>query len=158
MVRDRLVYGINSNKVHERFINHGANLDLHRALNIARSHETAQDQLTRMHNQAEPGHIHAVHKGKQHHRGGRPSTHSAQKPKPKPSTRVKHKKCGNCGNAYHANKDARHARERTSNACGKQNHFSSVCRSKSVHTVDSCHQKNDSDEFFIDSVNSSTKF
>ena len=130
MIRDRLVYGRNSNKVHERFINHGANLDLHRALSIARSHETAQDQLKRIYNQAEPGHIHVVHKGKQHHRGGRPTTHSAQKPKPKPPT----------------------------HACGKQNHFSSVCRSKSVHTVDSCRQENDSDEFFIDSVNSSTKF
>ena len=65
MFRDRLVYGIKSNKVRERYINHGANLDLNTALNIARSHETAQDQLKGMHSQAEPVHVKAVHKGKQ---------------------------------------------------------------------------------------------
>ena len=42
MIRDRLVYGTNSHKVRECFINRGTDLDLSTAFNIARSYEGAE--------------------------------------------------------------------------------------------------------------------
>ena len=48
MIRDRLVYGMNSHKVRERFINRGTDLDLPTVLNIARAYGSAQSQLKKM--------------------------------------------------------------------------------------------------------------
>ena len=48
MVRDRLVYGTNSQKVREKFINRGSDLSLKSAIDIARAHESAMAQLKKM--------------------------------------------------------------------------------------------------------------
>ena len=48
MVFDRLVYGTNSQKVREKFINRGSDLNLKSAIDIARAHESAMAQLKKM--------------------------------------------------------------------------------------------------------------
>ena len=48
MVCDRLVYGTNSQKVCEKFINRGSDLNLKSAIDIARAHESAMAQLKKM--------------------------------------------------------------------------------------------------------------
>ena len=48
MIRDRLVYGTNSRKVRERFINREADLNLQNAIDIACALESAQSQLKNM--------------------------------------------------------------------------------------------------------------
>lgn len=44
MVRDRIVFGVQSAKVREKLLNEGSELTLHKAMDIARSHEFAQAQ------------------------------------------------------------------------------------------------------------------
>ena len=48
MVRDRLVYGTNSQNVREKFINRDSDLNLKSAIDIARAHESAMAQLKKM--------------------------------------------------------------------------------------------------------------
>ena len=48
MLRDRIVFGTNSHKVREKLINEGEKLDLKKAIQIAQSHEYAQQQLQTM--------------------------------------------------------------------------------------------------------------
>ena len=48
IVRDRLVYGTNSQKVREKFISRGSDLNLKSAIDFARAHESAMAQLKKM--------------------------------------------------------------------------------------------------------------
>lgn len=48
MIRDRIVFAINSTKVKEKLLNYGPDLTLERAIDITRSHEVAQGKLKSM--------------------------------------------------------------------------------------------------------------
>jgi hypothetical protein len=76
MIRDRLVYGTNSNKVRGRYIDRSADLTAQLAIDIARAYESSQSQLKKM--SGENANVDAVRTKKYHASGGtrRPS-HSA---------------------------------------------------------------------------------
>ena len=60
MTRDQIVFGTNSLKVREKFISKGAKLTLDKAIEIARSHESCQAQLTAMAAETPDGSINLV--------------------------------------------------------------------------------------------------
>lgn len=66
MVKDIIVFAINSPKVKEKLLNYGPDLTLERAIDIARSYEIAQGQLKSMAEQHSTTHtqqiVHAVFK------------------------------------------------------------------------------------------------
>lgn len=60
MIRDRVVYGIQSEKIREKLINVGEELTLDKAIQIGQAYEYSQEQLERMGQQ--PVHVQAVSK------------------------------------------------------------------------------------------------
>ena len=60
MIRDRIVFGTKSLKVREKLIAKGAKLTLDKAIEIARSFESSQAQLTAMATENVDGSIHLV--------------------------------------------------------------------------------------------------
>ena len=162
MIRDRLVYGTNSHKVRERFINRGADLDLSTALNIARAYESAQSQLQKMTGLlTESTQVHMVKTNRSHRGGGkprsqnRPATSSKQGKPERWSNTSTDELCGNCGLSRHANKVDCPAQGRKCKKCHKQNHFACVCRQKTVHAVTGPWEE-PVDEIYFDSLSVDT--
>ena len=65
MIQDRIVFGTNSLKVREKLISKGAKLTLDKAIEIARSHESSEAQLTAMAVETADGSIHLVQRRNQ---------------------------------------------------------------------------------------------
>ena len=65
MIRDRIAFGTNSLKVREKLISKGAKLTLDKAMEIVRSHESSQAQLTAMAAETADGSIHLVQRRNQ---------------------------------------------------------------------------------------------
>lgn len=102
MIRDRVVFSIQSEKIREKLINVGEELTLDKAIQIAQAYEYSQEQLKLMGQQ--PVHVQAVSKSKPHvyssadKSGRRPKTQSiSSKTTRIPSTTMKTKPCGKCG-------------------------------------------------------------
>ena len=76
MVRDRIVFGVKSDKIREKLINEGSDLTLDRAIDIARTYETSRAQLKSM--TSEDPKIDAINKQKIN-RGNRPEKKFSQK-------------------------------------------------------------------------------
>ena len=53
LIRDQIVFGINSEKVREKLITEGAKLSVEKAIQICQSYEYAQQQLKQMKQQSE---------------------------------------------------------------------------------------------------------
>lgn len=51
MIRDRIVFGLHSEKIREKLINVGEELTLYKAIQIAQTFEYSQEQLKLMGNQ-----------------------------------------------------------------------------------------------------------
>ena len=172
MVRDRIVFGVTSVKIREKLINEGDNLTLDKAIQIAQSYEYAQEQLKAM---AAPTDIHYISnaaqktssmKGthtnpKQQGKSGRKQRNRGARRSDKPGQQnYADDKCGDCG-SKHTKTETCKAKGKQCNLCHKWNHFEIVCRAKkSVHEVsernyESKVQNSDSDNFFVDSVESS---
>ncbi|KAL6471840.1 hypothetical protein MHYP_G00204900 [Metynnis hypsauchen] len=162
MVRDRIVFGINSPRIREKLLCYGSGLTLENAIDIARSHELSQQQLKTMvfltANQASQS-VHAVNRWTNkaaHTRHGRKVAGGADD-----DGAVRSKECGACGQAHSRTEDCP-AKGRQCNKCKKFNHFAKVCRartqqkqttfkSKKVHTVSDCTEESPP-ELFIDSI------
>ncbi|KAL6462444.1 hypothetical protein MHYP_G00288660 [Metynnis hypsauchen] len=162
MVRDRIVFGINSPRIREKLLCYGSGLTLENAIDIARSHELSQQQLKTMvfptANQASQS-VHAVNRWTNkaaHTRHGRKVAGGADD-----DGAVRSKECGACGRAHSRTEDCP-AKGRQCNKCKKFNHFAKVCRartqqkqttfkSKKVHTVSDCTEESPP-ELFIDSI------
>ena len=171
MVRDRIVFGVTSVKIREKLINEGDKLTLDKAIQIAQSYEYAQEQLKTM---AAPTEVHYISNTTQKTSPIK-GTHTNPKPQGKSGRKQRNRgargmdkpgqqkyasdKCGNCG-YKHTKTETCKAKGKQCNFCHKWNHFEIVCRSKkSVHEVsernyDSQVQNSDSDDFFVDSVES----
>ena len=154
MIRDRLVYGTNSNKVRERYINQGADLTAQRAIDIARAYETSQAQLKKMSGEAQ---IQAVKSSRPHNKNkkhGKGDSGGASSSSDKYHSK---KKCDNCGGQAHAKRSDCPAKGSTCHACKKKNHYASVCRSKNVNEIDASeaegNESSDTD-FYIDAIHS----
>ncbi|MCG7879449.1 MAG: RNase H-like domain-containing protein, partial [Candidatus Thiodiazotropha endolucinida] len=171
MVRDRIVFGVTSVKIREKLINEGDKLTLDKAIQIAQSYEYAQEQLKTM---AAPTEVHYISNATQKTLLMQ-DARTNPKPQGKPGRKQRNRgargtdkpgqqkyagdKCGNCG-YKHTRSETCKAKGKQCNFCHKWNHFENVCRSKkSVHEVsernyDSQVQNSDSDDFFVDSVES----
>ena len=142
MIRDRIVFGTNSLKVREKLISKGAKLTLDKAIEIARSHESSQAQLTAMAAETADGSIHLVQRRNQgeepqdtQHQNHPPAYQVSPPFKPPRGTRA----CGNCGRPHNASAKCP-AHGKTCLYCKKLNHFAEVCHSKArrqrIHAIE----------------------
>lgn len=165
MVRDRIVFGINSPKIREKLLNVGSDLRLDKAIDIARSHDMAQAQLRSFASNSASPREQSVHEISRHTSKGaawktRQEWTKRKLPQfhknPQEGDKGRPKTCGYCGNKAHGERDTCPAKGKQCKACNKWNHFAKVCRSKTskVHTVNEMEQNQDpdSDAFFIDTV------
>ena len=142
MIRDRIVFGTNSLKVREKLISKGAKLTLDKAIEIARSHESSQAQLTAMAAETADRSIHLVQRRNreketqdtQHQ--NHPPSHQVSSPfKPPGGTRT----CRNCGR-HHNTSATCPAHGKTCLYCKKLNHFAEVCQSRArrqrIHAIE----------------------
>ena len=142
MIRDRIVFGTNSLKVREKLISKGAKLTLDKAVEIARSHESSQAQLTAMAAETADGSIHLVQRRNQE-KGTQDTQHqnhpSPNQPSPSYKPPKGMKTCGNCGRPHNASAKCP-TRSQTCLYCKKLNHFAEVCQSKArrqrIHTIE----------------------
>ncbi|XP_026054529.1 uncharacterized protein K02A2.6-like [Carassius auratus] len=156
MVRDRIVFATNSPKVREKLLNQSADLTLEKAIDIARSHEVAQDQLRMINSRATAAHDRAAHAVI-----SKKSTSDRQKhgATAKEADRVtdRNRPCGRCA-LLHNQRGACPAKGRRCKICNKLNHFAKVCKSKqpvthkAIHTVGNTDIL-EGDELFIDAIN-----
>lgn len=150
------VFATNSPKVREKLLNQSADLTLERAIDIARSHEAAQDQLRMINSRATAAQNHAAHavlskKTTVYRRKNKLPAKEANR------ATDKNRSCGRCAQ-QHSQRDACPAKGRRCKICNKLNHFAKVCKSKqpvthrTVHTVENTGIL-EADELFIDAIN-----
>ncbi|XP_062593874.1 uncharacterized protein LOC134255374 [Saccostrea cucullata] len=132
MVRDRLVFGVRSDKIREKLINEGSNLTLEKAIDIARTYELSQAQLKTMHEQ-DPK-IDIINRQKINHYASQAKT----KPTQGPRKHYKHQKsftsCTRCGKSEHERGETCPAIGRLCKKCNKRDHYECVCRSRVSYT------------------------
>ena len=141
MIRDPKVFGMNSIKAREKLISKGSKLTLDKAIEIVRSHESSQTQLTAMAAETADGSIHLVQRRNQEKETQdtqhqyHPPPYQASPPF-KPPRRVR--SCGNCGHPHKASAKCP-ARGQTCHYCKKLNHFAEACQSRArrqrIHTI-----------------------
>ncbi|KAL9956099.1 hypothetical protein ACROYT_G037526 [Oculina patagonica] len=123
MIRDRIVFGTNSLKVREKLISKGAKLTLDKAIEIARSFESSQAQLTAMAPDNVDGSIHLVQK-RDKEKGAQDTQHQKypvpNQPFSKPPKKTK--PCRNCGRSHDASARCP-PRGQTCLYCKKLGHF-----------------------------------
>lgn len=138
MIRDRIVFGVNSNKVREKLINQGSELTLEKAIDILRLHEIAQKQLKMM-SEEDPtvttkSEVNAVHSLRMTARPREAvkkyNTEKYSRPNQKSQSSSSRGKCGRCGRAVHSRGERCPAIGKQCNRCSKMNHFECVCRTK----------------------------
>lgn len=148
MVRDRIVFGVRSNKIREKLICVGSELTYQKTMDIAKSYEITKQQTSKM-NISDTS-VHAVKSTKPKNVGPKPKTerHSEMK-----------EECSRCGR-YHSAKDKCPAIGQICKSCGKKDHYAKKCRSKlrkphrqraRVHqvNVDNDSEDSDSDAFYV---------
>lgn len=114
MVRDRIVFATNSPHVREKLLGQGAVLTLEKAIDIARSHELAKQQLKIMGSARDHDTVHAVSRKPFR----RQKTHNAAKPREHDTQRT----CSYCA-GQHSYKDVCPAKGKQCVKCKKFNHF-----------------------------------
>ena len=140
MVRDKLIIGLNDDKLRERLLR-SDKLTLEKAVEICRATE-----ISRIQAQAMGGSSTTVHVVKR----------KAEKKTEAPiQERKERKPCGFCG-TYHRPRNCP-AWGKTCPACGRNNHFASVCRNKrQVNSIDVSEDDNQEirgfDDFFIGAI------
>ena len=154
MIRDRIVFGINSSKIRQKLINVGKDLTLDKTIQIAQEYEYSQEQLKTM-SSSEVNYVKHKHShksgsstsdrsapqstsGRSAPRGtsghSAPNNSSGRSAPPTSSSsrstqqRDKNKTglCGNCGGQHQPGSCP--AKGRKCNKCMKYNHFARVCR------------------------------
>ncbi|XP_038063010.1 uncharacterized protein K02A2.6-like [Patiria miniata] len=142
-LRDRLICGLRSEYVQKHLLTKDS-LTFQKALDVAKTLETATKDLREIKGAHNTAAVHAMHpKPRQkmpHNRSTKPNTHQAR--------------CPNCG--YDPSHATCPARGQKCKSCHKTGHFSRVCRSKPKHTraVMAPTSSDDETEFFVGSVSS----
>ena len=126
MIRDRIVFGTNSQKVRELLFSEGSELTLDKAVAIARNYELAKDQLKSMNKDDE--NIHAIRRRRQ------PA--KIQYPRGPQLQDNKEQRCQSRGGQMHRNRDLCPAKGKTCYKCKKINHFARMCRSSRVDYIE----------------------
>ena len=125
MIRDRIVFGTNSPKVREKLISKGSALTLNKAVELARSFEASQAQLSVMAGNSTNNSEETVHLVQKQNTGKGPQGTQPSNSQSPRGTRL----CGNCGRSHNPLSNCP-ARGQTCLYCKKPNHFAEVCRSK----------------------------
>ena len=125
MIRYRIVFGTNSPKVREKLISKGSALTLDKAVELARSFEASQAQLSAMAGSSTNNSEETVHLVQKQNTGKGPQGTQTSNSQPPRGTRL----CGNCGRSHNSLSNCP-ARGQTCLYCKKPNHFAEVCRSK----------------------------
>ncbi len=152
MIRDRIVFGIKSQKVRERLITEGDKLTLDKATQICQSIEYAQEQLRTMNQPTSSGANTDVNAVRTRMPPQQPRRYPAS-PAPTGDRQARNKpptwkpngspRCRNCGQTH--DKYQCPARGQQCHYCQKWNHFAKMCLSKSknvndVQAMDNCDQ------------------
>ena len=146
MIRDRIVLGVRSQRVRERLLRED-DLDLGKAIKICQAAEVTERQIETLSQKFSDGEANVHYNRGRHNPKHKPvQTHSKQKPK------SNFTKC-NCCDTAHAPR-ACPAFNKSCNACGKQGHFSRVCRSKPKVRYVSRDEVSDPAELFVGMVKS----
>jgi hypothetical protein len=150
LIRDRLVYGTNSERIKERLLRGEEELTLVKALKICREDEQSNKQLKAMNGENE---VHTIKKQTAWKAGkDQNKTDGKRKNFAKRDDKQQEFKCQNCG-TFHASKQCP-AYGKTCFNCGKNNHFSKVCRAKrKVGFVEQDKSKEHLEPLFIGAVN-----
>jgi len=125
MIRDRIVFGTNSAKVREKLISKESALTLDKAVELARSFQASQTQLSAMVGSSTNNSEETVHLVQKQNTGKGPQGTQPSNSQPPRGTRL----CGNCGRSHNSLSNCP-ARGQTCLYCKKANHFAEVCRSK----------------------------
>ena len=126
MVRDRIVCGTKHPKVKSKLLSEGSDLTLERAIDIARSHEINQKQLSSMNSKEDPN-INIIRKQKTLKQKSEPS-HQAARPKQEFKS-VKPKSCPRCG-YNHTTQQKCPAIGKNCKKCHRKDHFARMCLTK----------------------------
>lgn len=127
LIRDRLVVGLQDHKV-SRALQLDPDLNLQKALLVARQHETVNQQQEELHGLRDEQ-VSLV-------QGKRRAANFKKKAPSNPSGGDSSRQCGWCGKELH-NRASCPAKEAFCRKCGKKGHFEAVCRSsRNVRNVD----------------------
>ena len=125
MIRDSIVFGTNSPKLREKLISKGSALTLDKAVELARSFEASQAQLSAIAGSSTNNYEETVHLVRKQNTGKGPQGTQLSNSQPPRETRL----CGNCGRSHNSLSNCP-ARGQTCLYWKKPNHFAEVCRSK----------------------------
>ena len=125
MIRDGIVFGTNSPKVREKLISKGSALTLDKAVELARSFEASQAQLSALAGSNINNSEESVHLVQKQHTGKGPQATQLSISQPPRGTWL----CGNCGRSHNSLSNCP-ARGQTCLYCKKPHHFAEVCKSK----------------------------
>ncbi|XP_021340552.1 uncharacterized protein K02A2.6-like [Mizuhopecten yessoensis] len=156
MIRDRVIFGIDNDRLKERLLRDSADPSLNRMIEICRASKASAKQMKEI---SEPGTdtttgaaataVHAVSKRKQSF-GGKQSK-QPQKTQHKQQHATSNKwKCRNCGKSHPKNECPAFGKQ--CHKCGKNNHFKNLCRSgkksgRMNHVYDVALTEEDTDSF-----------
>ena len=150
MVRDRIVFGCQSKDLREKLIEKGSTLTLVSTLEITDAHLLSREQMKSM----SETDVHAIKRRIPQRQQKSPQISKSKQPNG--ASRI----CQKCGR-NHKTTDQCPARGKECYKCKKKNHFSSMCRSKPVHSVEDMENNTYADEgtvceenteFFVDMV------
>ena len=126
-LRDRIVFGTNSEAVREELLNVDGNLDLDKCIRICQRHEATGHYLKEL-KPSETAHAVANSKPKALSSNNSQNSHSKQdnnSQSQSSSTQIKN--CKYCGGSHNRGKCPAFGKE--CKQCGKKNHFAKVCKS-----------------------------
>ena len=116
MIRDRIVFGTNSQKIRERLISEGSELTLDKASNITRNYELAKDQLKSMTRDDERIHVIGRQRRTPPNEGRYPKRNSRLEERDEENQRSRERRelrCQNCGGDAHKRRDQCPAKGKT---------------------------------------------
>ncbi|XP_060600522.1 uncharacterized protein K02A2.6-like [Ruditapes philippinarum] len=162
MIRDRIIFGVSSTKLRERLLQVGKDLKLDKATKLCQEFEYAASQIKMFNNVQESAPVHAVSrpKGRMPSRSSGIQGRSSRNPSSmnpgrytetssnpgRIGERSHSTKCNRCGN-QHTDKQRCPAKGTQCNNCKKWNHWSNVCKSRTVNEI-----SNLCSELYIDCV------
>lgn len=135
LMRDTLVFGVDSDTVRRKCIAEGNGLTYEKAKQIARTEEATRMQIKFMNEPLIPNQVDALkHKKRpEQNRPPRTPNHKTYKYKGNKDGNKTPERCPRCGNQAHNTDQRCPARGEKCYNCGKQNHFSTVCRAKNAN-------------------------
>ena len=142
LVRDRVVWGVDSNSTRERLLREPGDLTLEKATQVCRSSEQCKIQSKTFSGNGNP----KIEKGESVDSLGQSRRGKKSKSKDKSKDKQRKEKvqtCPKCGYS-HSKQDKCPAKGLTCRNCNKRNHFASVCRSEKQGKV---YQVYDYDDF-----------